>query len=89
MKRTAQLPIIGMDIAKNVFQIHIVEPETGEIERIKLKQDRVSEFLPTVNLLWSQRKPVVAPTTGADFESPGPPGQVAACQTSPALYVAR
>lgn len=42
MKRTAQLPIIGMDIAKNVFQIHIVEPETGEIERIKLKQDRVS-----------------------------------------------
>ena len=44
MKRTAQLPVIGMDIAKNVFQIHIVDPETGEIERIKLKRDQVSQF---------------------------------------------
>jgi transposase len=33
-----------MDIAKNVFQIHIVDSESGEIERIKLKRDRVSQF---------------------------------------------
>lgn len=44
MKTTAQLPIIGMDIAKNVFQLHIVDPETGEIERLKLKRDRVAAF---------------------------------------------
>lgn len=43
MKTTA-LPIIGMDIAKNVFQLHIVDPETGEIERLKLKRDRVVAF---------------------------------------------
>ena len=44
MKTTAQLPIIGMDIAKSVFQLHIVDPETGEIERLKLKRDRVAAF---------------------------------------------
>lgn len=48
MKTTAQLPIIGMDIAKNVFHPHIVDPETGEIERLKLKlklkRDRVAAF---------------------------------------------
>jgi transposase len=44
MKITAQLPVIGMDIAKNVFQLHIVDPETGEIERVKLKRDRVTTF---------------------------------------------
>lgn len=44
MKTTSEQPVIGMDIAKNVFQLHIVNPETGEIERIKLKRDRVSTF---------------------------------------------
>ncbi|MHB1201491.1 MAG: IS110 family RNA-guided transposase, partial [Polaromonas sp.] len=44
MKATSHLPIIGMDIAKNVFQLHIVDPQTGELERIKLKRDRVSAF---------------------------------------------
>lgn len=44
MKITVQLPVIGMDIAKNVFQIHAVDPETGEIERLKLKRAKVVEF---------------------------------------------
>ena len=44
MKRTAELPVIGMDIAKSVFQIHIVDPESGEIERAKLKRDKVLQF---------------------------------------------
>jgi transposase len=44
MKRTADVPVIGMDIAKNVFQLHIVDMETGEIRRIKLKRHQVSEF---------------------------------------------
>ncbi len=44
MKSTAQLPVIGMDIAKNVFQLHIADVETGEIQRRKLKRAKVAEF---------------------------------------------
>lgn len=44
MNRNAQLPVIGMDIAKTVFQLHIVDPQTGEIGRVKLKRDRVTAF---------------------------------------------
>ena len=44
MKSTAQLPVIGMDIAKNVFQLHIVDAETGEIQRRQLKRAKVAEF---------------------------------------------
>jgi transposase len=44
MKSTAQLPVIGMDIAKNVFQIHLVNAETGEIHRRQLKRAKVAEF---------------------------------------------
>jgi transposase len=44
MKSTAELPVVGMDIAKNVFQLHIVDPDTGEIQRLKLKRDRVAPF---------------------------------------------
>ena len=36
--------VIGMDIAKNVFQLHTVKPETGEIHRIKLRRDEVLPF---------------------------------------------
>ena len=36
--------IIGMDIAKNVFQLHTVDPETGEIHRIQLRRDEVLPF---------------------------------------------
>jgi len=33
--------VIGMDIAKQVFQLHSVDSETGEVERIKLRRDEV------------------------------------------------
>lgn len=36
--------VIGMDIAKRVFQLHSVDPTTGEIERIKLRRDEVLPF---------------------------------------------
>jgi transposase len=36
--------VIGMDIAKNVFQVHAVDGETGEIERIKLRRSEVLLF---------------------------------------------
>ena len=44
MNIAAPQSVIGMDIAKNTFQIHAVDPETGEIERIKLKRAKVAEF---------------------------------------------
>jgi transposase len=36
--------VIGMDIAKRVFQLHSVDPETGEIERIRLRRPEVLPF---------------------------------------------
>lgn len=30
---------VGMDIAKNVFQLHVVDTETGEVQRHKLKPE--------------------------------------------------
>ena len=44
MKSTANWPVIGMDIAKNVFQLHCVDPETGEMERHKIKREKVTVF---------------------------------------------
>ena len=34
----------GMDIAKNVFQVHWVDGNTGEICRKKLPRGKVTEF---------------------------------------------
>ena len=36
--------VVGMDIAKRVFQLHCVAADTGEIERIKLRRDEVLPF---------------------------------------------
>lgn len=44
MQSTPTLPVIGMDIAKNVFQLHLVDLETGEVQRHKLRRDRVTAF---------------------------------------------
>lgn len=44
MQFTATLPVIGMDIAKHVFQLHVVDAQTGEVTRHKLRRDRVTAF---------------------------------------------
>jgi transposase len=44
--------VIGMDIAKRIFQLHAVDAETGEIERIKLARGEVLAF-------FAQRSPVL------------------------------
>ena len=36
--------VIGMDIAKNVFQLHVVDPNTGKIARVKLKRAEVAVY---------------------------------------------
>jgi len=39
-----KLTIIGMDIAKQVFQLRALDPQSSEIERIKLKRAQVLKF---------------------------------------------
>ena len=34
----------GLDLAKHVFQLHWVEPETGEVRRKALKRDQMMKF---------------------------------------------
>ena len=36
-----ELNAIAIDIAKKVFQLHWVEPDSGSIERLKLKRAQV------------------------------------------------
>lgn len=36
--------VIGMDIAKQIFQLHTVNPETAEVERIKLQRQDVLPY---------------------------------------------
>ena len=38
------LTVIGLDIAKRFFQLHSVDPETGEIMRLQLKRAEVMPF---------------------------------------------
>lgn len=39
----ATLPAIGSDLAKSVFKLHIVEVETGEIQRRRIKRAKLTE----------------------------------------------
>ncbi|MDP9124305.1 MAG: IS110 family transposase, partial [Pseudomonadota bacterium] len=39
-----ELNVVAIDIAKKVFQLHWVEPETGSIERLKLKRAQVVQW---------------------------------------------
>jgi transposase len=44
MQSTANLPVIGLDLAKSVFQLHIVDEESGEIQRRQIKRAKLTEF---------------------------------------------
>ena len=44
MQSTANLPVIGLDLAKSVFQLHIVDMHTGEIQRRQIKRAKLTEF---------------------------------------------
>ena len=43
MNATAKLIPLGMDIAKNVFQLYWVEPSTGEIKNIRVRRAKLLE----------------------------------------------
>ena len=38
------LAVIGLDIAKRYFQLHSVDPATGEITKLKLKRAEMVPF---------------------------------------------
>ena len=65
MQSTATLPVIGIDIAKNVFQLHVVDAETGEVARHKLRRDRVTIFFAN-----PQRSPVALEAFGGAHHWP-------------------
>ncbi|WP_269758674.1 IS110 family transposase [Variovorax sp. E3] len=44
MQSIANLPVIGLDLAKSVFQLHIVDADTGEIQWRQIKRARLTEF---------------------------------------------
>ena len=44
MQPTANLPVIGLDLAKTVFQLDIVDIVSGEIQRRQLKRAKLAEF---------------------------------------------
>ncbi len=43
MNATTALPDVGMDVAKNVFQLYWVEPETGEVKNVAVKRAKLLE----------------------------------------------
>jgi transposase len=44
MQSTAKLPVIGLDLAKSVFQLHIVDMDSGEIQRRQIKRAKLTDF---------------------------------------------
>lgn len=44
MQPVANLPVIGLDLAKSVFQLHVVNPDSGEIQRRQVKRAKLLEF---------------------------------------------
>ena len=44
MQSIVNLPVIGLDLAKSVFQLHIVDIESGEIQRRQIKRAKLTEF---------------------------------------------
>jgi transposase len=46
-ERLTMKTIIGLDIAKRVFQLHSVDPTSGEIHRVKLLRAELLEFFAT------------------------------------------
>ena len=44
MEFTAQMSVIGLVLAKSVFQLHIVDIDSGEIQRRQIKRAKPTEF---------------------------------------------
>lgn len=54
--------IVGVDIAKNVMQIHWVDADSGEIVNKPIKRAAFLEYFPIVLPVWSAWSPVEDPS---------------------------
>jgi hypothetical protein len=61
-----QATTIGLDIAKQVFQVHGADKSGKVLFRHKLRRSEVARFSPSWNRVWSVWKPVEAPIIGRE-----------------------
>ncbi len=59
-----KITTVGIDLAKNVFQVHGVNEHGKTVLKKQLKRDQVAEFFATLHHVWSAWKPAAAHTTG-------------------------
>jgi hypothetical protein len=62
MKQT----VVGVDIAKRVFQLHWLETENGGTFTLQLKREKFLEHFANAHRVSSAWRRVVAPSTGPD-----------------------
>ena len=56
--------VVGADIAKRVFQLHWVEPATGELMNLRLTRAKFVEHFANRGPAWSAWRPAGARSTG-------------------------
>ena len=59
-----QVTTIGLDIAKNVFQVHGIDATEKVVVRKQLRRRQVLEFFKRCLLAWSAWKPAPRPIIG-------------------------
>ncbi len=59
-----KISVIGLDLAKNVFQVHGVDSEGEVVVRKQLRRSQLRRFFDTWNRVWWAWKPVAVGTTG-------------------------
>lgn len=63
-----EVRIIGLDLAKNVFQAHVSDASGATLFRMKLCRDHVLRFLPSSRLArwrWRRVPAAITPLLGA------------------------
>ena len=59
-----QITTIGLDIAKNVFQVHGIDAAEKVVIRKQLRRGPVMKFFAALPPCWSAWRPVLRHTTG-------------------------
>ena len=59
-----QVTTVGLDIAKNLFQVHGADAQGRPVLKRKLARGKVLEFFATCRRAWSGWRPAAPPTTG-------------------------
>jgi transposase len=59
------ITVIGLDIAKNVFQVHGVDEAGRPVLRRRLRRSEVTEFFERIPRSWLASRPAIPRTIGA------------------------